>query len=250
MPPHVAERTSVERAAGHPDRCEPVEQRAQDRGCADRALRAVRRQEVVQRPRPRRRAEHVALGRERVREPPQERRAAVESHERVGRVRLEQRGKPRFVERRERRGVDAQRIARCRGEGAGHEGAKARHAQPLGARVARPARHLDVAPCRPRAGVEQHADDRQVDLRARALGRRAAGERTLEFRAAVHAAGLEVPPAAVVRDGEVRIAAARHVRDAFGRVAQARTVDAEVARLRPPSRPRRCCRSARGSPRW
>ena len=48
------------------------------------------------------------------------------------------------------------------------------------------------------------------------------------LRAAVHTAGLEMAPAAVVRDPERRIAAARHARDELRTVPELRAVDRKV----------------------
>ena len=102
----------------------------------------------------------------------------------------------------QRGGVHAQRLARGRREHAGRERAQARDAEPLGARrSAAPVCGLAIAPRRAGAGVEQHADDREVDRARGAFGRRRGrASAASSSRLPVDAAGLEVAPAAVVRD--------------------------------------------------
>src|SRR5258706_216541 len=84
-----------------------------------------------------------------------------------------------------------------------HHRAQARDAQPLGTREALAGFRLDITPGGTRARVEQHADDGEVDLRPRALGRRAAGQRAPELAAAIDAARFEMAPAAVVRNDKI-----------------------------------------------
>ena len=74
--------------------------------------------------------------------------------------------------------IDAQRIGGVAENAPSHERAEARDAEALRAREALAGRRLDVAPRRAGAGIEQHADDGEVDLRARALrGERPASAR-------------------------------------------------------------------------
>ena len=85
---------------------------------------------------------------------------------------------------------------------------EAGHRQSFGPAIGAARRRLDVLPVGPGAGVEQNADEREVD---HAVGTHAVGhvaQQPVEFAAAVHAAGLEVPPAAVERDLQLGIAAA------------------------------------------
>ncbi len=230
MAPDVAQRDAVLRAAGQPDRREPVEQRAQDRRRGDRRLRVAGGQRVEQPAWPRGVAERLALRGQRGAQPAQQRGAALEADQRVVGIRLEQRRERIGVDRRERRGVDAQRVVAPRGKRAIHESAKARHAQPFGAGEALSRRRLVVMPGGTRAGVEQHADHRQVELRPRARGGAASGKRLVEFGATIDAARLEMPPAAVIGNGQRRIAAPRDRGNAVRRAREPVAMDGKVIR--------------------
>ena len=91
-------------------------------------------------------------------------------------------------------------------------------------------RALGVAPLRPGPGVQQHAHHREVDARARHCSRGAARQQRVELALAVHPARLEVAPAAVVRNLQVRKALARERRHALRQGGQGTAVQLEVAR--------------------
>ena len=152
----------------------------------------------------------------------------------------------------QRRGVDAQRLARV-----GREARRLEHAQARDARGLRSARaslrsRLAVAPLRAGAGVEQHADDDQIDQRARASRRRAA-----RCRPRARPSGRRRPRRSAASGCEAgcrrsRIARARHVGDdAAPPIVQAGAqVDAKVRELAARRAARAIAlRSARASPR-
>jgi hypothetical protein len=108
---------------------------------------------------------------------------------------------------------------------------KTRHAQAFGAAVftARPfvLGGFEVAPFRAGAGIQQYADQGQVDLRACAAGRRGRGQRLIELAQAVHPAGFKMPPAAVVPNAQVGVAGAGDFGDQRGGGAHGAVVDSE-----------------------
>src|SRR5215207_9383623 len=65
-----------------------------------------------------------------------------------------------------------------------------------------------VMPLGAGAGVQQYADECEVNLRTGAPGGRGGCQRFIELGQAVNAAGFEMPPAAVVRDVQARVAGA------------------------------------------
>ena len=80
-------------------------------------------------------------------------------------------------------------------------------------------------------GVEQHADHGKVDHGAGAGRRVQLRQPCIQLGLAIHSAGLEMAPTAVVGDLQVGIAGTRDVRD-FGRgLLQRVVVDAEPARV-------------------
>jgi hypothetical protein len=113
-----------------------------------------------------------------------------------------------------------------------HERVVAGHAQAFGAREALAGGGLGVVPVGAGAGVQQHADQHQVDVGAGPRAGVGLAEQGVEFFDALDAAGLEVAPAAVVRNGVPRVAIARDLghgaRRVFERVAVA---DAKPLRL-------------------
>jgi hypothetical protein len=139
-------------------------------------------------------------------------------------------GEPARLHLEQRVRVDAARLAATRRERAVEERAERCDAEALRAHERGAAVAFGIAPPRPGTGVEQHADDREVDARARRLGRRGARERAIEHGLAIDPARLEVAPPAVIRDVEVRKALARDIRgDGGGRV-KACSVEREVRR--------------------
>ena len=106
-----------------------------------------------------------------------------------------------------------------------------RHTQTLGSAEALARGCFQVVPVRTRTGVEQHADHGKVDHGAGTRLRVLCREPRFELGFAVHAAGLEMTPSAVVRDAQVGVAGAGDVGD-FGRGGGQRLViDAEPGRV-------------------
>ncbi len=161
---------------------------------------------------------------------------------------LERLGQPVGVQGAQAGGVDLQRIGRVAGEQAAGEGVQARHAEALGAGEALAGRGLDVAPVRAGAGVEQHADHGQVDHRAGACRVRPT---CASVGRAVDAAGLEMAPAAVVRDRSGRGSASRvDVGHLGGGRRQRVVVDAEPGRVAACARARAGAGRARARRSW
>jgi hypothetical protein len=169
--------SSSEHLPARPDAAERLEQCAEDaRGLhmvmQRRGLRMVvvqpRRvrmvgERVEQVPRLADRGEGLRLRTQRFAEPPHQCCAAVQADQRVVGAHLEDLGQRRRIEPQQRRRIDTDRIARIRREAPGQEGTKARHAQAFAAAEGLAALGLAVAPVGAGAGVEQHADQRQVD---------------------------------------------------------------------------------------
>ena len=146
-------------------------------------------------------------------------------------VGLEDRRQRSFVERDQGRRVDPVRIAGIGRKTAVHEGMKTRDTQPFGAHVALAGRGFEVRPARPGAGVEQHADERQVDPRARRRGGAAVGEPGVQRVPAIDPAGFEMAPAAVHRDqGEIGETLARQRRNALRHRIEPAALEPEMSR--------------------
>ena len=96
------------------------------------------------------------------------------------------------------------------GKESGLHGAKARHGKALGAGQDLPSLLFVVPPERSRSGIEQYRDYSQIDPRPCRFGR--IGARGDEGTA-VKPTGREMPPAAMVRDHEIRIAPSDHTDD-------------------------------------
>src|SRR5206468_396554 len=77
---------------------------------------------------------------------------------------------------------------------------------------------------------EQYADHGKIDPRPRHAPGIAARQRGGQLASAIDAARLEMPPAAVIRNAQVRIARTGHRLDFGCRVVEPRALDAEVAR--------------------
>jgi len=93
---------------------------------------AVVRQRVEQMTGLAQRGVHLRVRTQCVSQPVQQCHAAFEAHQRVVEAHLERFGQHARVERSQRLGIDAQRVAGLGREAPGHEGAKARHRQPFG----------------------------------------------------------------------------------------------------------------------
>ena len=159
--------------------------------------------------------------------------ATRETHQRVGGTDLEDGAQIIVGQRSQRRRIDPQGSCRVGGEPAADEAVPAGDGQALGTPVARPCAVtlLDETPVRTRPSVEQHADQREIDHRAAALGEVTVGEQRVEVAAPVVSTGLEVVPAAVYRDIEVGEADAGDLGDVGGRGVQGVVVDDEPSGL-------------------
>ncbi len=192
--PHVA-------PGARPDRAEVAQQGAQDvAGLDGFGLR----QQVEQPARPRAGQAAADLA-----EAAEQRGAALETGQRVVRGHLEAARQLLGRQRRQPVVVGAQRLVVARGERAGGEHLEARHAQPLGAREHRAVRG-PVAPRHPRAGVNQHGGDGEIELGPSPLARvwNGRGQRL--------PAPAEVPPPRVERHVERGVALADQRGDAGG----------------------------------
>jgi hypothetical protein len=168
-------------------------------------------------------------------EPAQQHRAAGQADQRVDVADLEGVAEPVGHEAAQAGRVHLQRMVGVGREQAAGEGMEARDRQSFGAREALARGGLGVVPVRPRAGIEQHAHQHQVDVRAGALPRiDPLSEQLVEVLQPVDAASFEVAPAAVVRNGVPGIALARDLGHRARRIVQrVGAADAEPLRLAP-----------------
>ena len=97
-----------------------------------------------------------------------------------------------------------------------------------------------IGPVGAGTGIEQHADQRQVDLRPGPFGRVDIAQGVVKLAGAVHAAGFKMPPAAVVRDFEVRVAHAGEFGHHDGGGRHGAIVDEKPGRFAAPG-PRQQC---------
>ena len=124
--------------------------------------------------------------------------------------------------------IDPQRTAGPHREFAIAEHHQAGERQALGAADRFAARRIAESPVRPRAGIEQHADDRQIERRAGALFGRRPGHRLIEFVPVIEAVDVEMPPARMERDVERGIGRARRVDHKLRGVVEPRQIDLEI----------------------
>ena len=156
--------------------------------------------------------------------------AAVHAHQRVVVTHLEGLRQPVGDEAAQAGGVGLQRVGRVAGEHAGRERMEAGHAQAFGAGEGLAAGGLHILPVGPRARVQQHTDEGQVDLGACPHGGRHVTQSFVQQCTAVHTTGFEVAPAAVEGDGVVGVAGAGHLGHQQGGLVQGGVEHPEVAR--------------------
>ncbi len=130
--------------------------------------------------------------------------------------------------------VARERACRIRRQRAAREEREACDREAFGAGERGAGARFAVAPRGAGSGVEQHAGNDQVDahpgaFEAHGLGRKGAALR--KAGPAVDATRLEMPPTAVVRHAEARIALANHLRDVCGGGGQAFGVPREMGGL-------------------
>jgi hypothetical protein len=104
-------------------------------------------------------------------------------------------------------------------------------AEALGTPVVVDRARLTVAPRRAGTGIQQHADDGEVEVRAQALCIRPALQSAIELALAVHPSRGEMSPAAVIGNVELPITTPRDVGDCTRRGGQLRPIDAEMVRV-------------------
>ena len=236
MRPDIADRPPVQALARGPDRRERRQQLDQQLGGLQRrrgarALARARGQPVEQAAGAAVVAEALGLRRHHRAEPAQQRRAPLQADERIVRPDLEDGGQRRGLHPAERAGVDPAGLVRPRREGTGREGAQRRHRQAFRARQALAGLGLVVMPVGAGAGIEQHADQREIDARTRQAGTAERAQQRVDLVLAVDAAGLEMAPAAVIRDLQVGESPARQGGDALRDGRQRAAVEAEVRRV-------------------
>ena len=196
-----------------------------------RHLRAVRRhQHVEQAGGPPIVAERFRLFGHGFAQPAQQDGASFQAHHRIGFAHLEDRGQVIGDQCAQAGGVGLQRTILVAGKEPADERVEAGHREPFGAGEGLSAGRFDIFPVGASAGVEQHADDGQVDHGVGAQRRVLAPEQAVEFGLAVDAAGFEVAPAAV--EGNVQFGIALF----GGRDNGVRRVGDAVVMHRPPLR--------------
>ena len=222
--PDVAEIDSAEGDAAGPDGAEAPENRAQHVPEGDGG--SVRREVIEQVAGAGRGvAEPFGARAQRIPERTQQRDPPFESRERIPVIDLEH-PRYRFLRHpRESAGIGPKGLRGFGGKRALGEQVQARDAETLGPRELQSGAGLLPPPGRPGAGVEEHADDREVEPDARPLG---AVDAVEQRRDPIDAAGLEMPPAAVKRDIERRVVAPHLAGDIVGGGAEPVFVEHEM----------------------
>ena len=181
---------------------------------------------VVEAPDPGLGAEDVRPGAQRGAQRPHQRGAALQPFQRIARPHLEGGAERGGVDPRQALRIGAQRMRRIAREEPGGEGMEAGHGQALGAGDTLPV--LGEGPVRPGPGVEQHADDAEIEADAGDLLAGLVLQHPGERAPAVAPAGGEMPPARMIGDGEVRVVVADHRRDIVRRHVQPFRVQPEM----------------------
>ncbi len=202
MAPAVAQRHTAQAEPARPDGTERRQQHLEDDGRRQLAVDSPRGHGVEQHARP---AHRLA-------QPPQQGRAAFEADQGIVGADLE--GLGQHVGVHPRQGVGPQRIVPVGRQGAGLEQPQRGDPQALRTAQQRAGRRVPIAPGRPRAGVQQHRSDRQVEGGPGLVRRLGPG--LVPLGPEVAAVNDEVPPTGVKGHIEVRIGLAHHLRRQVG----------------------------------
>ena len=124
--------------------------------------------------------------------------------------------------------VDPQRIARPLRELAIAEHHQACERQALGAADIFAAHRIEEAPVRPGAGIEQHADDDEIERGAGALCGRRPRHRLVDLVPVVEAVDVEMPPARMERHVERGIGGPRRVDHELRGVVEPAEIDPKI----------------------
>ena len=237
VPPGVAEIDAAEPDAARPDRAEMPQQGLENARRRDAALAGLLGEDIEQPARPRLIGlpEHIPIARHHRSETVEERGAPVEADERIVDADLEAARQLVRIERHQRLRIDAERVVRPAGKGAADEQVEARQGEPLRARVGLAGAALVIAPVGSGAGVEQHADDGEIERGAAHGGGVRPIDRLGDRRPAVDAAGGEMAPAAVEGNVEIGISGTRGGHHLVGAGVEAIAIDREM--IEPPGEP-------------
>ncbi len=209
------------------------EQLAQDgRGCdaaavseAGEMVEQAAGPRLVLGPEDRRRRGHRAA------EPAQQVGAAGNAGQRIGIADLEARAQRLVRQPFERAGVGPQGIAGPARKRAAGEHGEARQREPLRAADLAAGRRVAKPPVRAGAGIEQHADDGEIERGARPRGAIAPAGGAGEARPAVLPVEHEMPPSRVKGNIEIGIGRGRDFEREVGGILEAAQIDPEVRQL-------------------
>ena len=233
MAPHVAQVDAAEGEAAGPDIRESLQHASEDGLGRNRPVPRPCRQVVEEAARPGRvGAEERRVGAQAPAQPAEERHASRQARKRVVRPGPEAARQVRFREPRQGLGVGAAGIRRVGREEPAREHLQTGRGEPFRAPESGAAQGFTVAPVRAGAGVEQDARDREVETPPRSFRRACVGHVRGQACPAVHPAGLEMAPAAVVGDIEAGIGLSDDREHIAGRRVELLRMDAEV--IEPP----------------
>ena len=230
MPPAVAERHAAERQPRRPDRPEMREQFRQDDRRGERPILRERGEMIEQAAGARRvvAAKNLRRRQHGPAEPAQQIGAPGDALQRIVIRHLESANELGLREVGQNRCIDPQRTAGPHRELAIAEHHEACERQALGTADRFAAHRIAEAPVRPRAGIEQDADNRQIERRAGALSGRWPRHRLIDFVPVIEAVDLEMPPARMKRHVERRISRARRIDHKLRGLIETGQIDAKI----------------------
>src|SRR5262249_6601968 len=124
--------------------------------------------------------------------------------------------------------IDPQRLVRAGGKQAARKHIEASKREPLRTADMRASQSIVIVPGRPRAGIEQKTNDREIRLRTRPRGSIRPEARVRPRRPAIFAANYEMPPARVKRNVERSIAVANSSEHEIDRGVEAAQIDQKM----------------------
>ena len=209
------------------------EQFAQDGGGFDAAAGGEADEMIEQAAGPRlvHRAENRRRCRDRAAEPAQQVGTAGKAGQRIGVAGLEACAQRLVRQPFEHAGIGPQGIAGTPRKRAAGEHGEARQRKPLRAADLASGRRVAKPPVRAGPGIEQHADDGEIEFGACPRGAVAPAGGAGEARPAVPSVEHEVPPSRMEGNNEIGIGRGRDLQGEIGGVLEAGEIDPEVRQL-------------------
>ena len=231
MLPAIAQGNAPQRDPRRPDRPEMDEQFAQDGGGFDRAAGGEADEMIEQAAGPRlvHGAENRRCWRDRAAEPAQQVGTSGKAGQRIGVAGLKTCAQCRVRQPFERACIGPQGIAGTSRKRAAGEHGEARQCKPLRTADLASGRRVAKPPVRAGPGIEQHADDGEIELGTCPRG--AVAPAAGKARPAVPSVEHEVPPSRVEGDDEIGIGRSRDLQGEIGRVLEAGEIDPEMRQL-------------------